>query len=129
MKLDIAPKVFGSALRTRALVLVAALGETYPRELARLLKAPLFSVQRVIDGLDRERLIATRPWGGQRRVTLQPAAVGARELRSYLLRLAEALPEIRRIAESERRRPRRKGKPILSWGAEPEDDGTRGGTK
>jgi len=110
--LDLKPKVFGSALRTRVLVLIAALEETYPTEIARLLKAPRFSVQRIVDDLDRERLIATRSWGNERRVTLQPGSVGAKELQSYLLRLADGYPELRDITDSLRRRPRRKGKPV-----------------
>jgi predicted transcriptional regulator len=114
--LDIRPKVFGSQLRSRVLVLVATLGETYPAEIARLLKAPRFSVQRIIDDLEGERLVATRLWGNERRVTLQPGSLGAKELRAYLLRLADGYPEFGKIADSLRRRPRRRGKSLLKQG-------------
>jgi hypothetical protein len=113
---DLRPKVFGSQLRSRALVLVAVLGETYPAEIARLLRAPRFSVQRIIDDLESERLIATRLWGNERRVTLQPGSLGAKELRAYLLKLADGYPEFGKIADSLRRRPRRKGKPVRKQG-------------
>jgi DNA-binding IclR family transcriptional regulator len=110
--LDLRPRVFGSPLRSRVLVLIAALGETYPAEIARLLKAPRFSVQRIVDDLENERLIATRLWGNERRVTLQPASVGAKELQAYLRKLADGYPEFREITDSLRRRPRRRGKPL-----------------
>ncbi len=44
--LDAAPKLFGTATRTKVLVGLALLGESYPRELSRLLGLPLMSVQR-----------------------------------------------------------------------------------
>jgi|ERR1700674_175916 len=112
MSLNLAPSIFGSPLRTRILVLTALLNETYPSELARLVKASPYSVGLAVDRLERERLVATRRWGNERRVTLNPTTAYGRELRALLLRLAETMPEYEESIRSMRKRPRRRGKPM-----------------
>ena len=106
------PKLFGSPLRTRILMLIAALSESYPAELARQLRAPLFSVQRIVDDLEREGVVASRRVGNERRVTLNQGYLGAPALRALLTQRADASLEIQSILGSVRRRPRRRGKPI-----------------
>jgi len=93
-------------------VLTALLNETYPSELARLVKASPYSVGLAVDRLERERLVATRRWGNERRVTLNPTTAYGRELRALLLRLAETMPEYEESIRSMRKRPRRRGKPM-----------------
>jgi len=90
-------------------MLVAVLDETYPGQLARLLGKPISSIQRTLDRLEQEGLVATRKLG-IRRVTLNPLYPAAKELKALLLRLAEGYPEYAQIRESLRRRPRRRGK-------------------
>jgi hypothetical protein len=106
-----APIVFGSKMRTSLLMLVAVLEETYPAELARYLGSSISSVQRTLDKIEEERLVATRQ-GVVRSVTLNPLYPAVNELRSFLLRLAEGYPVYQRIKESRRLRPRRRGKPL-----------------
>lgn len=91
---------------------IALLGESYPRELARVLNAPLLSVQRVVDALDEEGVVAVRSFGKIRRVTLNPRFFGSADLRALLLRLAEGETEIQQAVSSLRRSPRRKGKAL-----------------
>jgi DNA-binding transcriptional regulator YhcF (GntR family) len=98
-------------------VTISALGQTYPSELARLLKVPLISVQRIVDDLERERLVATRKRGKERIVTLNPESVIAPELRNLLQKLAAAYPEYRRSVAELRLRPRRRGKTLLPFNA------------
>jgi hypothetical protein len=105
-------KLFGSRRRTEVLILTALLGETYPTELARLLGAPLFSVQTIVDALDREGILATRLVGRSRQVSLDPRYYCFKELKSLLLRLSEGEPALQHAATSRRSRPRRAGKPI-----------------
>ena len=105
-------KLLGSRRRTQVLIMTALLGETYPTELARLLEAPLYSVQTIVKDLDREGVLATRRVGGARRVSLDPRYFASKELRGLLLRLAEAEPELLEAAASRRSRPRRAGKPL-----------------
>ncbi len=105
-------QLFGSRTRTRLLILLNLLEESYPRELARLLDAPLFSVQRMVDALEKEGCVATRVIGRERRVSLDPRYIAAEELRALLSRLSLAEPELELAAASLRRRPRRRGKEL-----------------
>ncbi len=106
-----APAIFGSELRTRLLVLVAVLEETYPAELSRYTGTPISSIQRALDGLEREGLIASRRLA-VRTLTLNPLYPAREELRALLLRLAQGYPQYQEIKESTRSRPRRRGKPL-----------------
>jgi hypothetical protein len=115
VKVTLRPKLFGSPLRTRILTLVAALEETYPTQVAKLLKASLFSVQRIVDDLELEGVIATRRFGNERRIRLNPSYLGARPLREFLAQRAEASPETQAILNSLRTRPRRAGKALEPW--------------
>lgn len=90
-------------------MLVAVLEETYPAELARHLGTTISSVQRVLDKLDEEGLVATRPLVVLM-VSLNPRHPAFKELRALLLRLADGYPEYQRIKESRRLRPRRRAK-------------------
>jgi DNA-binding transcriptional MocR family regulator len=98
-------------MRTALLILVAVLEETYPAELARFLGTSISSVQRTLDKVEEEGLIATRPHV-VRAVTLNPIYPASKELRSLLLRLADGYPEYQEIKESRRLRPRRRNKPL-----------------
>jgi hypothetical protein len=93
-------------------MLLALLEESYPREMARLLGAPLLSIQRIVDDFEREGLLATRLVGNQRRVTLNPRFYGIKPLKELLLSLAQGAPELQNIVGSLRRRPRRRGKKL-----------------
>ncbi len=104
-----APAIFGSKLRTAILMLTATLEETYPAELARYLKTSISNIQRALDRLEIERLIATRPLV-VRAVTLNPLFPGNKELRAFLLRLVDGYPEYGQVKEAQRQRPRRRGK-------------------
>ncbi len=92
-------------------MLVAVLEETYPAQLARCLGTSISSVQRTLDKLEDEGLVATRPLV-VRAVSLNPRYAAANELRALLLRLAEGYPEYQRLKESQRSRPRRRAKPL-----------------
>jgi len=105
-------KLFGSTSRSKILTLVALLGETYPRELARLSNAPLPSVQRMVNDLEREGVVVSRIVGANREVRLNPRFYGANELRALLVRYAKRDPSLERRVSELRRRPRRAGKAL-----------------
>jgi hypothetical protein len=92
-------------------MLVAVLEETYPAELARFLRTSIYNVQRTVDKLENEGVLATRPLV-VRAVSLNPNYPAVRELRALLLRLAEGYPEYKRLKESRRSRPRKRGKKL-----------------
>lgn len=104
-------KIFGTEVRTRVVVATIALRDTYPREIARLSAAPLVTVQRIVDDLERQGVLVTRLSGNQRRVMVNAQWIAADELRALALRLLDALPNVRTALEGARRRPRRRGKP------------------
>jgi DNA-binding MarR family transcriptional regulator len=98
-------------LRTDVLALVAALGESYPRELARLTARPLSMVQRAIRDLELAGVLVTRLRGKQREVRLDDGYVAASELASLLEALLERDRRYgKQLSNAARRRPRRIGK-------------------
>jgi hypothetical protein len=105
-------KLFGSRRRTEVLIITALLSDTYPTEIARLLSAPLYSVQKIVEDFGREGILALRVRGRQKVVSLDPRYFASRELRSLLLRLAEAEPELRAVAATRRVRPTRRGREL-----------------
>ena len=103
---------FGGQARTRVLVALRLLDESYPRELARLLDHPLNGVQTALRTLERDGLVAGRLAGRTRLVRLNPRYFARDELQRYLLRISEADSELRLRIGQLRRRPRRTGKPL-----------------
>lgn len=103
---------FGSTARTRVLVTISLLGETYAREMSRLLEIPLAGVQGALRTLERDGLVVGRSIGRTRVFEINPRYYARRELLSYLERLREAEPDLGTAVEHLRRRPRRSGKPL-----------------
>lgn len=103
---------FGSPTRTRALTALALLGDSYPRELARLLRLPLSAVQKGLASLELDGLVAARTMGRTRLYRLDPRYFAGRELRALVLRLADADRGLSKSVGQMRRRPRRTGKPL-----------------
>lgn len=101
---------FGGASRTRALVALNLLEESYPRELARVLELAIFGVQKALSGLEKDGLVASRMAGRTRLYRLNPRYFALKELRAFLSRLAEPEEKLRSRIEDLRRRPRRAGK-------------------
>jgi DNA-binding transcriptional ArsR family regulator len=112
MKVVVGPSPFGSVSRTRALLALRLLGESYARELSRLLGLSLSGVQKAILSLERDGLVAGRAVGRTRLFRLDPRAFARRELERYLDRLLEPEAALRRRVATLRRRPRRTGKPL-----------------
>jgi DNA-binding transcriptional ArsR family regulator len=92
----VASSPFGSLARTRALLALSLMTETYPRELARELETPLFSIQKALASLERDGLVASRLLGRTRLYALNPRYVASRELREYLERLSGREMDLRR---------------------------------
>jgi DNA-binding transcriptional ArsR family regulator len=103
---------FGSRTRTRVLLALRLLNESYPRELSRLLESPLNAVQQALLGLERDGIVAARSAGRTRLYRVNPRYFAYAELTQYLLRLTEPENDLRQRVESLRRRPRRTGKPL-----------------
>ena len=103
---------FGSRTRTRTLLALRLLTESYPRELSRLLEAPLNSVQQALLGLEKDGLVAARSVGRTRLFRINPRYFAYSELMQFLMRLTEPENDLSQRIEGIRRRPRRTGKPL-----------------
>ena len=112
MEINLSSSPFGSFARTRALLTLQLLVDSYPRELARFLDLNLSSVQKALRSLEKDGLVAGRSVGRTRVYRLSPRAFARRELERYLERLLEPEAQLRARAASLRRRPRRAGKPL-----------------
>ena len=95
--------LFGSAARTRALLALSLMEESYPRELARVVEMPLFSIQKALASLERDGLLASRLLGRTRLYALNSRYLASRELREYLGRLAGREFDLRRRVGSVKR--------------------------
>jgi DNA-binding transcriptional ArsR family regulator len=103
---------FGGGTRTRVLLALSLLGESYPRELSRVLDAPLSGVQKALQSLERDGIVAGRSVGRTRVVQLDPRYFARDALKQFLLRLTEPEVGLHKQVAALRRRPRRTGKPL-----------------
>jgi hypothetical protein len=94
------------------LLALRALRESFPTELARVLRTSLNGVQQALIGLERDGLVVARTLGRTRLYVLNLRYFALKELERYLDRLLTVEPEIVDAAARIRRRPRRTGKPL-----------------
>jgi DNA-binding transcriptional ArsR family regulator len=104
--------LFGSRTRERILKLFGLLDRSYPRELASVLDEDLSVVQRTVDDLERDGILASRLAGRTRLFELNRTYQHFPVLRDLLARMGQADPETVAAAQSVRQRPRRAGKEI-----------------
>ena len=105
------PKLFGSATRTRTLVAIALLKDSYVRQLADILEISQPTIFRIVDDLEREGVVVSRYVGRTRIVSINPRLYGSGELEAFLLKYAKGTDVEDKIARI-RRRPRRRGKAV-----------------
>jgi len=103
---------FGSPSRTRVLMALRVLGESYPRELARLTSGRLSAVQKALRSLELDGLVAGRAVGRLKLYRLNPRFFAIREVEALAIRLAESDRALMKNVSELRRRPRRSGKPL-----------------
>lgn len=96
---------FGGGTRTRSIVALRLLGESYPREVARLIESAPSGVQKALAGLERDALVASRMVGRTRVYRLNPRYFALAELTHFLDRLALSEPNIQSRVSKLRRRP------------------------
>lgn len=104
--------VFGTGVRTKALIAIYLLDETHSRELAGIIGAGATTLRNSLDTLEQAGLIVGTVVGRTRRVRLNPKFRALPELVSLLHKLSLGeVTLLERIAEL-RRRPRRQGKAL-----------------
>jgi DNA-binding transcriptional ArsR family regulator len=102
---------FGSWTRTRALLVLHLVGESYAREISRLLGVSLSGVQKALRSLEADGLVAGRAVGRTRIFQFEPRYFARDALKLFLRRLCEPETGLQREVAALRRRPRRTGKP------------------
>ena len=101
------PKLFGSSTRSRILVAITLLRESYVAELATVLELSQPTVFRVVDALERDGVLNSRQVGRTRTVSLNPRMYGIGDLEAFLRKYAKGTDVEGRISTL-RRRPRRR---------------------
>ena len=105
--------LFGNETAAKVLLYLASMQSGYPTAIAEALDLPVSQVQRQLERLEREGVLASRLLGKTRLYQFNPRCGYLSELRALLDRGAAMLPEeVRRLFIAERRRPRRRGKPL-----------------
>ncbi len=104
--------LFGTGMRTKALVCICLLEETHASELARILGAGITTIRNVIDTLEQAGVVAGVKEGGSRRIRLDTRFRAYDELKALLQKMALSDPALLFALGNERRRPRRSGKEI-----------------
>ena len=112
MEVKTRSRPFGSEGRTRVLLALRLLLDSYPRELARVLGMPFSTVQKALRSLEKDGLVAGRAVGRTRVFRLDPRYFANDELQRFLLRLTEPEFELKTRLSTLRRRPRRTAKPL-----------------
>lgn len=105
--------LLGSTNRERVLSFLYARGEGYPREIARFFDTGLDPIQKQLEKLEAGGVLYSRVAGKTRLYALNPRYAFLPELKSLLEKALSFYPNNQREALlMNRRRPRRRGKPL-----------------
>lgn len=105
--------LLGSEACEKVLVFLVARGEGYPREIAKFFDADFRGVYNQLDKLEAGGVLRSRTAGRTRLYSFNPRYPVLRELRALLQKVLSLYPREKREALlMNRRRPRRRGKPL-----------------
>ena len=105
--------LLGSKNRERVLSFLYARGEGYAREIARFFQSDLDPIQKQLEQLEAGGVVYSRLAGKTRLYAFNPRYAFLSELKSLLEKAVSFYPESQREALlMNRRRPRRRGKPL-----------------
>jgi hypothetical protein len=103
----------GSRNAERILLFLLAREEGYPTEIARLFGTDLYGVQCKLDGLEAGGILVSKKVGRTRLYRFNPGYPLLVELKALLRKSLTFYPErLREELTMNRRRPRRRGKPL-----------------
>ncbi|NGX43191.1 MAG: hypothetical protein K940chlam7_01482 [Chlamydiae bacterium] len=107
--------LFGNSVIEKILFYLLKNDKTYPSQLSRIVKTPLFSCQTALERLEKGGVVVSYMEGRTRLYQFNPRYPLLKELTLFLEKAYTFLPEDlrRKYYESPtRKRPRRKGKPL-----------------
>jgi hypothetical protein len=109
--------LFGNETVAKVLLYFQEMQTGYPRAVAETLSLPVSQVQRQLERLEAEGVLASRLFGRTRVYQWNPRCGYLAELRALLVQGLKMIPlEARHALLKERRRPRRSGKPLPKKG-------------
>ena len=111
--------LFGSRTRERLLKLLGLFERSYPRRLAAVLDEDLSVVQRAMNDLERDGILASRLMGRTRLFELNRTYQHYAPVRELLERMGQSDPDIVEAAQRIRQRPRRASKELGASSAKP----------
>jgi predicted transcriptional regulator len=110
---DMLQSLLGSENRERVLIFITARGEGYARQIASFFDTDLSPVQEQLDNLEEGGVLVSRKVGRTRLYEFNPRYPLVDELKVFLEKALSFYPEERKEKLlKNRRRPRRKGKPL-----------------
>jgi predicted ArsR family transcriptional regulator len=105
--------ILGSKNREKVLLFILSRDEGYAREIARFFDAGLDPVQKQLDRLEAGGVLESRKVGRTRLYSFNPRCPFLKELRALLQKVMAFCPEdLKERLVMNRRRPRRRGKPL-----------------
>lgn len=105
--------LFGSEYREKALVFILARDSGYAAEIAQFFSTDLNQIQKQLDGLEAGGVLVSQTAGRTRLYEFSPRYPFLKELQSLLEKALLYYPaEMKARLAMNRRRPRRRGKPL-----------------
>jgi hypothetical protein len=105
--------LLGSKSSEKVLMYLAVRGEGYAREISRFFSIALHPIQKQLDKLELGGVLVSSTQGRTRLYTFNPRYAFLKELRALLEKALTFYPEDERERlVMQRRRPRRRGKPL-----------------
>jgi len=107
--------LLGSTNAERSLLFVSARSEGYASEIAKYYDTDLYGIQKQLDKFEQGGVLVSRTVGRTRLYSLSPRYAFLPELKALLDKaLTFYPPKEQELLTTVRRRPRRKGKPLLT---------------
>ncbi len=105
--------IFGSKNRERALAFILTREQGYATEIARFFDVDLFAIQKQLERLEVGGVLVSKTLGRTRLYQFNPRYAFINELKKLLEKALSFYPEeIREGLQMNRRRPRRRDKPL-----------------
>ncbi len=105
--------LLGSENRERVLVFISARDQGYAREIARFFDTDLYGIQKQLDKMESGGVLVSRTVGRTRLYQFNPRYPFLTELKGLLNKALSFYPDdVREALLMDRRRPRRRDKPL-----------------
>ena len=105
--------LLGSENSERVLIFILKREEGYAREIARFFDVALYAIQRQLEKLEKGGVLVSQKVGQMRLYQFNPRYAFLKELLALLNKAYSFYPEeMREKLEMNRRRPRKRGKPL-----------------